>query len=257
MDLGFKILVVDDDSTVTSSLRILLNLEGFTDVAIFNTPVEAVEYLKENPRDVIISDFKMPEMDGLEFLSKARVLYPNASMILLTGYADKEKAIRAINEVGLYKYIEKPWDNDELIINIKNAYERSQLISSLEEKNNELEKYSSHLEDLVKEKTADIVEMNEQLSAIINNCADGIILFSEKNKVLHVNPACESLFGLSEEIFKNKSAQELFVSEEINWTDVFQKQEEQFLRDIYIDNVVNGNKTPVELSCAYIPAKSE
>lgn len=256
MDLGYKILVVDDDNTVTSSLRILLNLEGFTNVAIFNNPIDAVEYLKENPRDVIISDFKMPEMDGLEFLSKARALYPNASMILLTGYADKEKAIRAINEVGLYKYIEKPWDNDELIINIKNAYERSHLISSLEEKNKELEKYSSHLEDLVKEKTADILEMNEQLSAIINNCADGIILFSEKNKVLQVNPACESLFGLSEEIFKNKSAQELFVSDEIDWANVFKKQEEQFLRDIYIENIVNGNKTPVELSCAYIPAKS-
>ena len=257
MDLGYKILVVDDDNTVTSSLRILLNLEGFTDVAIFNNPIEAVEYLKGNKRDVIISDFKMPEMDGLEFLSKARALYPNASMILLTGYADKEKAIRAINEVGLYKYIEKPWDNDELIINIKNAYERSRLVSSLEEKNKELEKYSSHLEDLVKEKTANIIEMNEQLSAIINNCADGIILFSVNNKVLHVNPACETLFGLSEEIFKNKSAQELFVSEEINWTNVFEKQEEQFLRDIYIENVVNGNKIPVELSCAYIPAKSE
>ncbi len=257
MSFAYKILILDDENTVTSSLRILLNIEGFTDVAVFNSPTEAIEYLKTNPRDVIISDFKMPQMDGLEFLSQARKLYPNASMILLTGYADKEKAIRAINEVGLYKYIEKPWDNDELIINIKNAYERSQLVSSLEEKNKRLSAYSSHLEELVKEKTADIIEMNEQLSAIINNCADGIIIFSEDNKVLSANPACETMFGLSEEIFKNKQAQELFISKEVDWEDVFKAKDEKLLREIDIVNAVNGNKIPVELSCAYIPPKTE
>ncbi len=257
MSFAYKILILDDENTVTSSLRILLNIEGFTDVAVFNSSTEAIEYLKTNPRDVIISDFKMPQMDGLEFLSQARKLYPNASMILLTGYADKEKAIRAINEVGLYKYIEKPWDNDELIINIKNAYERSQLVSSLEEKNKQLSAYSSHLEELVKGKTADIIEMNEQLCAIINNCADGIIIFSEDNKVLSANPACETMFGLSEEIFKNKQAQELFISKEVDWEDVFKAKDEKLLREIDIVNAVNGNKIPVELSCAYIPPKTE
>ena len=82
MSFAYKILILDDENTVTSSLRILLNIEGFTDVAVFNSPTEAIEYLKTNPRDVIISDFKMPQMDGLEFLSQARKLYPNASMIL-------------------------------------------------------------------------------------------------------------------------------------------------------------------------------
>ena len=67
----------------------------------------------------------MPKMNGLEFLSKANELYPEVSKILLTGYADKENAIRAINEVGLYKYITKPWDNDDLILNIKNGIEEA------------------------------------------------------------------------------------------------------------------------------------
>ena len=138
MQLPYKILVLDDDKLVTSSLKSLLMLEGFTDVVYFNSPNSAVEYLKDNQRDVIISDFMMPEMNGLEFLSEAKKMYPNSSMILLTGYADKENAIKAINEVGLYKYIEKPWDNDELIINIKNAYERTHLVSELEQKNKEL-----------------------------------------------------------------------------------------------------------------------
>ena len=192
MQFPYKILVLDDDKLVTSSLKSLLMMEGFIDVAFFNEPEAAINYLKENKRDVIISDFMMPDINGIQFLSEAKKIYPNASMILLTGYADKENAIKAINEVGLYKYIEKPWDNDELIINIKNAYERSKLVEDLETKNKELEKYTLHLEEMVKEKTAGIIEINEKLEAIISNCADGIVIFSQNKKVLDVNPAAGS-----------------------------------------------------------------
>ncbi len=55
----------------------------------------------------------MPKMNGIEFLSKAKKIHPDTTQILLTGYADKENAIRAINELGIFKYIEKPWGNDE------------------------------------------------------------------------------------------------------------------------------------------------
>jgi len=253
----YKILILDDDKLVTSSLKSLLMIEGFTNSVFFNDPNEAILYLRENFCDVIISDFMMPEMNGLEFLSKAKELNPNASMILLTGYADKENAIRAINEVGLYKYIEKPWDNDELIINIKNAYERAHLIDELEKKNKELSRYSHHLEDMVREKTADIINMNERLSAVINNCADGIITFSVSGNVVDINPACESLFGLSEEILKSKNVEELFEAKDINWKSIFEDKEEKLLRDINVVNIVNGNRIPVELSCAFIPPRND
>ena len=255
MSFSYKILILDDDKLVTSSLKSLFLLEDFTDVVFFNSAKEALEYLKENTRDVIISDYMMPEMNGLEFLSEAKKLAPNSSMILLTGYADKENAIRAINEVGLYKYIEKPWDNDNLIMTIKNAYERSILITSLQEKNAQLQEYSLHLEDLVKAKTADVIEMNEQLSAVINNCADGIIIFSDKGEVIEVNPACETLFGLAEDIFIGKKAQGLFFAKDLNWEEVFTTKEEKLLRDIDVINVVNGKSIPVEISSAFIPPK--
>ena len=257
MQLPYKILILDDDKLATSSLKSLLMLEGFTDVVLYNSPKEAVEYLKHNSRDVIISDFRMPEMNGLEFLSEAKKLYPNASMILLTGYADKENAISAVNEVGIYKYIEKPWKNDELIINIKNAYERAHLVDQLEKTNIELKKHTLHLEELVREKTADIIDMNERLSAVINNCADGIIIFSAEGKVQESNPACEMLWGLSEEILKTKTVYELFEANETDWQEVFSEKEEKLIRELNIINVVNGNKIPVEISSAYIPPKSE
>src|SRR5574344_332730 len=173
------IVVVDDEQMVTSAIKTLLKIEGFDNVAYFNNPKEAVEFLKTNKPDLIISDFIMPDMNGLEFLSESKKLYPDISKILLTGYADKENAIKAINEIGLYKYIEKPWDNDDLIITIKNAIERSNLleklnnkIEELEEAKKELEKYSHNLEDLVAEKTADLIQTNSKLEGIISNCAD-------------------------------------------------------------------------------------
>lgn len=66
-------------------------------------------------------------------------------MILLTAYADKENAIKTINEIGVYKYIEKPWDNDDLIMNIKNGIERSHLLADLRNKIDELEKQNQSL----------------------------------------------------------------------------------------------------------------
>ena len=103
-----KILVVDDEKIVTSAFKALFKVEGFNNIFLFNSPRDALQYLNSNEVDLIISDFLMPEMNGLEFLTAAKKLYPETSMILLTGYADKENAIRAINEIGLYKYIEKP-----------------------------------------------------------------------------------------------------------------------------------------------------
>ena len=254
MQFSYKILVLDDDKLVTSSLKSLLMTEGFSDVIFYNEPYEAIEYLKNNKRDVIISDFMMPKMNGIEFLCEAKKLYPNSSMILLTGYADKENAIKAINEVGLYKYIEKPWDNDELVINIKNAYERTILTQRLEEANSELKKYNQSLEEIIKEKTSDILEMNERLSAIINNCADGIMTVSSKGRVIDVNPACESLFGMSSEIIKTKDIETLFYFKENEFNKIFEDEEDKILRDTEALNAVNGNRIPVEISSAYIPS---
>ena len=116
-----------------------MKVEGFKDVVVYNDPIKAIEYLKTNSPDLIISDFLMPEMNGMEFLREAKKLYPETSMILLTAYADKENAIKTINEIGVYKYIEKPWVNDDLVMNIRNGIERSHLLSDLRDKIEELE----------------------------------------------------------------------------------------------------------------------
>ncbi len=90
----------------------------------------------------------MPEMDGIAFLSRLKEIQPQTIRVLLTGYADKENAIRAINSVGLYQYIEKPWDNDSLLIVVKNGLEKRALLRALEKKISELDEAHSSLKSI-------------------------------------------------------------------------------------------------------------
>ena len=270
-----KIVVVDDEKMVTSAFKALFKVEGYSDIHLFNNPNDAVEFLRENKPDLIISDFMMPEMNGLEFLTKAKKLYNEVSMILLTGYADKENAIKAINEIGLYKYIEKPWDNDDLMMNIRNGIERSHLLENLRNKIEELEiakkqlqDYSQNLEKIVAERTADLSEANKKLSGIINYCADGIIIVDGEGNILQVNPACENMVGLSECSLCKKKIQEIAYSnvKEFNSAkdnksgEIFGLSDENseiLLRDYFVVNSLSGIHTPVEMSFAAISSDDD
>jgi len=139
------ILVVDDEEMVTSALRSFLQLEATYRVLTFTSPLEALDTTDSELIDLVIADFMMPEMDGITFLKAVREKRPEATRILLTGYADKENAIRAINEAGLYYYLEKPWDNDHLLVVVRNGIERAGLVKELQARAAELE--SAH-EDL-------------------------------------------------------------------------------------------------------------
>lgn len=261
----YKIVFLDDDGSATSSLKILFELEGYKGVQTFNSASQALEYLSQNKPDVVISDFIMPEMNGTEFLAKVKEIYPDLSLILLTGYADKENAIKAINEVGIYKYIEKPWNNNDLIISVKNAIERTRLKYALQEKmellevaNTKLTKYSESLEELVKAKTADILEMNSRLNAIISYCADGILLIEENGKISSANPAAEKMFGLSSEMLKEKNISEILIPEEQSAFPVLlDKEEVKFVRDLTVTNVLDGKNLIVEISSSYITPEKE
>jgi len=98
----------------------------------FTSPIHALESLESEPIHMIVADFMMPEMDGVTFLTQARQRRPEATRVLLTGYADKQNAIRAINQAGLYHYLEKPWDNEALKLIIRNGVERSTLFIEIE-----------------------------------------------------------------------------------------------------------------------------
>lgn len=142
------ILIVDDEEMVLTSIRAFLSLETEYEVMPFSDPEEAAAYLEKNPSDVIVSDYLMPKMNGIQFLAKAKQLQPETPRVLLTGHADKQSAIRAINEVNLFQYLEKPWDNAQLLLVINGAIDRARLYRDLRDKITELASVNSNLRDI-------------------------------------------------------------------------------------------------------------
>ena len=145
------ILLVDDEEMVVTSIKSFLTLETDYEVVAFTSPKEALEFVRKNKVDLVISDYLMPDIDGIEFLGQVKDIQPEATRILLTGYADKENAIKAINDVGLYQYIEKPWENDDLRLIIRNGLEKRILLQRLEDKISEVNKAHDELMNVQKE----------------------------------------------------------------------------------------------------------
>lgn len=145
------IVVVDDEDMVLTSIDSFLNLESDYRVVTFTSAQKALKYIKDHEVDLVISDYLMPEMDGIDFLGNVRSIKPEIPRIILTGYADKENAIKAINEVGLFQYIEKPWDNSDLLIIIRNGLEKKQLLQKLNEKITQINHAYGELENIQRE----------------------------------------------------------------------------------------------------------
>src|SRR5688572_25597145 len=141
------ILVVDDEEMVTTSLTNLFRLRTDYRVTAHTSPADALAKTGGHDFDLVIADYLMPGMNGIEFLSQFKEVQPQALRIMLTGYGDKESAIRAINDVGLYQYIEKPWDNDALLVAVRNALDKGALLRTLEEKVRELQAANASLKD--------------------------------------------------------------------------------------------------------------
>ncbi len=101
-DNSNTIVIVDDEDMVLTSIDSFLQLESDYTIKTFTSAKEALDFIDKNGTSLIISDYLMPEMDGIQFLAKARKIKPEVPRIILTGYADKENAIKAINEIGLF-----------------------------------------------------------------------------------------------------------------------------------------------------------
>ena len=143
----YTVLIVDDEEMVTTSISTLFMLETDYNVLTYNSPSEALDSFGVEEVDLVISDYLMPgEMNGVEFLLEVKKTQPEAIRILLTAYADKENAIRAINEVELYQYVEKPWDNDALLLLVRNGLTHGKLLKQLVAKTQELNIAAGRLE---------------------------------------------------------------------------------------------------------------
>jgi DNA-binding NtrC family response regulator len=143
------VVIVDDEDMVITSIKAFLQLETDFDIRGFTDPEEAAAHVAANPIDVVVSDYLMPKMNGIQLLGKVKEAQPEASRVLLTGHADKQSAIQAINEVALFQYLEKPWDNSQLLLVVKSGAERSRLFRDLREKVDALDNANSSLKSVL------------------------------------------------------------------------------------------------------------
>ncbi|HEV8691886.1 MAG TPA: EAL domain-containing protein [Ideonella sp.] len=120
------LLLVDDEENILASLRRLLRRDGYH-IVTAGSAAEGLLRLAENEVDVIVSDQRMPQMTGVEFLRRAKQLYPDTVRIVLSGYTDLDSITAAINDGAIYKFLTKPWEDDLLRANIEEAFRQKAL----------------------------------------------------------------------------------------------------------------------------------
>ena len=163
------LLCVDDEPNILSALRRLFRPQGYK-VLVAESGKAGLELLKTEHVDLVISDMRMPEMDGSQFLEQVRAQWPETMRILLTGYADVSSIIEAINRGEIYRYITKPWDDNDIALVVRHALERRQLEQETkrlerltQQQNDELKALNASLEAKVEERTIALKVANEQL----------------------------------------------------------------------------------------------
>lgn len=165
----WRVLCVDDEANILSALRRMLRPAGYQ-VSIAGSGAEGLALLAREPVDLVISDMRMPEMDGAQFLEQVRQRWPDTVRILLTGYADITSTVTAINKGEIYRYISKPWNDAELLLTVREALERkalerekARLEALTAHQNEQLRDLNANLERKVEERTAALAKAHEKL----------------------------------------------------------------------------------------------
>lgn len=120
------ILLVDDETNILRALKRALKREDWN-VITYDNPAQALEELALTPIDLVLSDYRMPQMTGVEFLSDFKAMQPDAIRLILSGQADLQGLLDAINAAEVYRFILKPWNDTDLIITLKNALDYQRL----------------------------------------------------------------------------------------------------------------------------------
>lgn len=129
MNNDATVLFVDDEPGILATMRMLFR--GKYNLLFANSGAEALEIIRSQKVDVIVSDQRMPQMTGVELLKAVRAASENTMRILLTGYSDLHSIVGSINEGEIFRFVNKPWDNDELLKSVAQAIEAAKLTAQV------------------------------------------------------------------------------------------------------------------------------
>jgi response regulator RpfG family c-di-GMP phosphodiesterase len=149
-DKKISVLYVDDEENNLFSFKAVFRVKYQVYTAISGD--EALKMMAEKPVEIIITDQRMPNMTGVEFLEKVIEVFPDPMRILLTGYADMNAVVDAVNKGKIFHYLSKPWNEEELDMTINRAYEKYLEKQKLKEENKQLGTSNDQLEFLLRQK---------------------------------------------------------------------------------------------------------
>ena len=199
------LLLVDDEENIIASLRRLLRRDGYH-IITANSGAQGLQRLAENEVDVILSDQRMPGMTGVEFLRRAKELYPQTVRMTLSGYTELQSITDAINEGAVYKFLTKPWDDERLRAHVNEAFRHKEMADDnhelgerLQSANNELASVNKRMQRLMDTQLEQIRRDEARLLSaheLLEGIPAPVIGFDVEGIVAYLNADAHELFPL-------------------------------------------------------------
>ena len=211
------LLFVDDEVNIIAALKRVFRKTGY-EIHTASSGEEGLDILKQHPVDLVMSDQRMPGMTGVEFLKKVKELYPHTLRIVLSGYSEIGTIASAINEGEVFRFVSKPWNDEELKQTIEHSLEQHELrtqnallLEKVKEQNEKLRLLNEDLERLVQERTRELV-MSQK---ILENLPVSVVGVDEEKTVVYVNRTARALWPADGNSVLGKPASRAF-SEDVD-----------------------------------------
>ena len=246
------VLCVDDEENILHSLKRLLRREDYG-LLTASSGKEGLRLLMENDVHLVISDQRMPEMTGTEFLAKVKERYPDVIRISLTGYTDVDSITDSINKGHIYKFLLKPWNDQSLKLEIKQALDQYDLIKAnrdlhnkVVEQNEKLRRMNEDLERLVQKRTEELEIRNQALEfshAVLEDLPVSIIGVSAEGMIVLVNHKSESLPLTQKPIEVGKNFSDYFSNDLV---EPLERSLKSMIPQAVMNYALSGNRYTIE-----------
>ena len=202
-----KILLVDDEANVLKSLKRLF-IDSDYKIFTAGSGDEGMQICAREDIALVISDYRMPSMNGVQFLAKVKEEYPSTIRIILSGYADVAAIVESINDGQVYKFLSKPWNDQDLLTTIQRSlehydlqHENKALLDELKTTNAELRKFTDNLERRADESERDLGHSNRALGItqrLLNLLPAGVIGLDDQGTLVYMNEAMKDYADVSQ-----------------------------------------------------------
>ncbi len=242
MGLLNKILLIDDEEAILRVLSMSLRSDGY-EVLTASNGEEGISVFKEQSPQVVLTDIKMPGMDGLEVLKHIKQIDPDAEVVIITGHGDIDSAIEALQH-GASDFINKPVRDKALAIALKRADEKLAIRRRLNE-------YTNDLETMASIATQEFERKSNFQAKLIRSSNDGIVATDEKWKIVVFNPGAEKIFGCQKLDVRDKDVRDLLPDQVVRILEERAKPDVSADESTWVDALIaskDGRKIPVRFS---------